>query len=402
MRLRTYTVAAITHLVLAFFIQPWIIQKSAAQEVAHPRVAWVSHAAALGSIEPAKLAESIAFQDIEIESSGDPLRKLRLIRCDLGETRRDQQQVLGASGRWLELPDESYTHAYRGVLFGEERPHDSKREQWLKRTRQSSKTNNAPKVDLPVLRSWQLPTDVLAWRDAETHQCSVAFDWDSDLRISEDETFRFTHKGQVQTRCLDDCLFCVQVDDEKLGETGIDIDWISLSRGKQDKSYVSLASVFSEFESTIELVFARVDRGVPDVVAACVQLDRKEIDLLVVDLEALSVHPTTAARLLCRLADQLSCPIIVNQRTIYTPRFEVSSVHLTGKEVSENAFALSNDAMDQRRGEEFIVTAIRQAIKLPVTDGEVIDLLPFLAERKPELFPIPNDWTDVSWGNRIR
>ncbi|MEM6472718.1 MAG: hypothetical protein AAF802_24365, partial [Planctomycetota bacterium] len=47
-------------------------------------------------------------------------------------------------------------------------------------------------------------------------------------------------------------------------------------------------------------------------------------------------------------------------------------------------------------------TAIRQAIKLPVTDGEVIDLLPFLAERKPELFPIPNDWTDVSWGNRIR
>ncbi|MEM0924536.1 MAG: hypothetical protein AAGJ83_00725 [Planctomycetota bacterium] len=364
------------------------------------RIAWLIQPDCVHESEFGKLADAIRSSDCTINSIGDPYSRISLLRCEPEQKKSETCQLLGASGRWSTLPDPTLSECRRGIFFGESRPGEAARQSWLEPHQVSSETEASIGV-LPILRSEQLPTDVVSWIDKD-QVAVIGFDWNADLVIEEVECFRFSRRGETMIRQIDGRLFILQISTGSSDASPWMLDWISLGRSSDSLPSESFAAAVAELASSHEIELFRCSGGAADLAATCLSAVQEDCSLLLVDLDVISMHATEAARLLATLARQLDCAIITNRRTIVSPEYDVDPSLVGLPDIAEVSL------VDTPRSKQTTGTSDRRTLLATVLDAINTAGQTLNADRRqrpidrfdlPSALRLPNDWVDVSFGN---
>ncbi|WP_145390676.1 hypothetical protein [Stieleria neptunia] len=279
---------------------------------------------------------------VAVDDSGDIGNSIHLAKCFRDVISVPDHSVEGVCGRPVKLPrhwDLNASHRlYRGVACGPWRPRTIVRDTLLEQ--QSSPQSPDPWSKWKPLVESNVPNDVVVRIDDQGTDdqgtWQVAFDWDANLVIGEDEVFTLPPARLEQPHLFrrDDAILMMQPVGNPTSESADEIRlkcWTisGSTRDTDRRSEPSLLTLLLQASGDlpneragIELVWLDVGGLLPaDLGAAMDAAQRLDCEVVFANLGQPGNVATDTAQLLASLSHQTGVAVVVNQRTTVAPDF---------------------------------------------------------------------------------
>ncbi|QDV87668.1 hypothetical protein [Planctomycetes bacterium TBK1r] len=274
---------------------------------------------------------------VTVDDSGSIGNSIHLAKCPHDVISVSDHSVQGVCGRPIELPHDwdldTDLRLYRGVACGPWRPATVVRERLLEQ--RPNPLLSSPWSKWKPLAESNVPNDVIA-RINKRGAWQVAFDWDANLVISEDEVFTLPPGSLEQPHLFqrDDAILMMQ---PVANPTSDSADQLRLkcwtisgsTRDTNRRSEPSLLSLLLQASGElpserggIELVWLDVGGLLPaDLGAAMDAAKRLGCEVVFANLDSPGNVATDTAQLLAWLSHQTGVAVMLNQRTTVAPDF---------------------------------------------------------------------------------
>lgn len=309
---------------------------------------------------PAASIPMLQHHLLDVDASAGFGHSIHLFRCQPEQVDPTAAVLIGATGMLVSLPaswlqdvefDERGNASqplpiFHGVVWGNLRPKESGRRQlyseWQPRF--------AERTDVPSLHFSPdlVPSDVvLAVRD-DGYQ--LGCDWDGNLRLEKDEIID-VKPGQYQLHATanDTAVVLATMSVPPAGELGDDTAVAKLwtitteTAARNDSLVSTLLGTIEDHDCELvwidcgSVAYARQQEvfGPADLATALQAARRNQCDLVCVDLQRCYGEPTSVAKMLAELSVELQLPIIVNRKTILSPRYRIDPNRLSVPDIAE-------------------------------------------------------------------
>ncbi|PAY19558.1 hypothetical protein CKO51_10590 [Rhodopirellula sp. SM50] len=320
---------------------------------------------------------------VAVDDSGTSGNSIYLAKCPHEVISVPDHSVQGVCGRAVKLPpdwDLDASHRlYRGVACGPWRPQTIAREQLLE---QAFAPHQPDRHQLDPWSKWKslvesnVPNDVVA-RISNHGAWQVAFDWDANLMISEDELFTLPPGSFEQPHLFqrDDAILMMQpvanptsdsADQLRLKCWTISGSTRDTDRRTEPSLLTLLLQASGELPSErggIELVWLDVDGLLPaDLGAAMDAAKRLGCEVVFANLGSPGNVATDTAQLLASLSHQTGIAVVLNQRTTVAPDFLAHPAKTSIPDIAEFRY----------REQPGSLAAFRQTTKLILQDPTLL------------------------------